>query len=196
MNFTDNRNSGHPMLWWEDESNFDLRILNMRNYKIKTVTLLQLISFMAVSQCMAWEKVSFIKKTATPFKLKIDCRKKQGKNNAISNYNCFDKNENLVAFEPGADWKEVTLQKICLQHKLKDHIRGCIKIQEKQDRTEHIGCADTDGTLNFFDPNPDKWIQIDAKNPDCMPHVIQMDVPRGSINMNINKIDWDNDGKP
>ena len=99
-------------------------------------------------------------------------------------------------FDPGDDWKEVTHQKICLKDKLRDNIEVCVKIKEKQEKTEHIGCLKKDGTLDFSYRDPQKWMQIDADNPDCKPHFIKWDPPRGSIDMKTNKIEWDNNGKP
>jgi len=168
----------------------------MGNYIIKIIILLQLCLYGMAFPSMAWEEISFINKATTPFKLKIDCRKKQGKYDATPTYICFEKDGELVHFDPGDDWKEVTHQKICLKDKLRDNIEVCVKIKEKQEKTEHIGCLKKDGTLDFSYRDPQKWMQIDAENPDCKPYFIKWDPPRGSIDMKTNKIEWDNNGKP
>ena len=155
----------------------------MGSSKIKAIILLQLF-FIAISlPCMAWEKVSFRHKTAKPPKFKIECLKKQGKHDAFPTYTCYDKEGNTEAFDPGNEWEEVTVEKVCFRHKVRDHIRGCIKIQGIQDKIEHCICVDAEGNLNMFTPDPSKWEELDANHPDCKPHIIEMDVPRGTIDI-------------
>ena len=59
-----------------------------------------------------------------------------------------------------------------------------MKFLGKQDKIKHVGCVDTKGNLNIFSPDPNKWEELDADNPDCKPHIIEMDdVPKGTINL-------------
>lgn len=170
----------------------------MGSSKIKAIIILQIILFATASPCMAWEEVSFRHKTAGPPKFKIGCRKKQGKHDAFPTYTCYDKKGNAVAFDPGDDWEQVTLEKICLKHKVRDNIRGCIKIKGKQDKIDYVGCVDAKGDLNIFALDRSKWEVLDAANPDCKPHIIEIDIPRGTIDMkkdDTGKGDSDEPGK-
>ena len=155
----------------------------MHSSKIKKVITLQMIFFLATLPCMAWEKVSFRHKTADPPKLNIECRKIQGKNDKYPIYKCYDKEGNSEAFDPNNEWEEVTIENVCFRHKDRDNIRACTKFQGIQDKIEHVGCTDAKGNLQIFSPDPKKWEELEADNPDCKPHIIEMDVPRGTIEL-------------
>ena len=132
---------------------------------------------------MAWEKVSFRHKTAEPPTFKVECRKIQGKHDAHPTYKCYDNEGNSEDFDPGNEWEEVTIENICFRHKVRDNIRGCMKFKCIQDIFYHFVCVDAKGNLNIFFPDPKKWEELDAENPDCKPHIIEMDVPKGTIDL-------------
>lgn len=168
----------------------------MEQLKIRMAFFLSMIISTTTLPCMAMEEVSFRHKTAKPPKLKIDCRKKMGKHDAFPTYTCFDKEGNAVAFDPGNDWEEVMMERLCLQHKVIRNIRPCIKIVGKQDRIKNVGCVDVKGNLYIISPDQSEWIEIDAENPDCKPHIIEMDdIPRGTIEMRKKEIDRSKNGK-
>jgi hypothetical protein len=185
------------MSWWDGEFKaLDLKEEFMGSSKIKAVILLHIFFFVTALPGLAWEKVSFRHKTAKPFKFKVECRKLKGKLDANPTFKCYDTEGNSENFDPGGDWEEVTIENICFQHKVRDNIRGCIKIQGKQDGIEHVGCMDAKGNLNLFSPDPNKWEVLLADNPDCRRHIIEMDIPRGTIDLQNDESDRSVSGEP
>jgi hypothetical protein len=168
----------------------------MGRSKIKAVFLLHIFFFASALPGMTREKISFRHKTAKPLKLKVECRKFQGQQDANPIYKCYDTEGNSENFDPGIEWEEVTIENICFRHKIRDNIRGCIKIQGKQDGIEHVGCIDAKRNLNIFSPDPGKWEELLAENPDCKPHIIEMDIPRGTIDLQNDESDWSVSGEP
>jgi hypothetical protein len=155
----------------------------MGSSNIKLVFLIQIVFLATALPCMAWEKVSFRHKTAKPTKYKLECRKIQRKHDAHPTYKCYNKEGDSEDFDPGNEWEEVTIENVCFRHKVRDHIRGCIKIRGKQDNIEHVGCVDAKGNLNVFSPDPKKWVELLAEDPDCKSHIVKIDVPRGTIDL-------------
>ena len=168
----------------------------MGSSRIKIIIFLQTLLYTSAIFCMAGETVSFRHKTAKPVRFKLDCREKQGKHDAFTTYTCYDKEGNAEPFYPGNEWVEVTVEKVCLRHKLRDNIRECIKIHGKHDKIEHYGCVDAKGKLNIFALDPNNWEKLNAEDPDCKPHLIEMDIPRGAFDLNGEKPDRRESGEP
>lgn len=167
----------------------------MGGSKIKMIIIMQTIIAAMALPCLAGEKVSFLQKTAKPPIFKIDCHKIQGKNDAFPTYTCFDKEGYAEKFDPGKEWEEVTVEAICYRHSVRENIRVCLKIQGKQDKTEHYGCVDAKGDLIPFAPDQNIWEKLAADNPDCKPHIIKMDIPRGTISLENDESDRSDSGE-
>lgn len=164
----------------------------MNGLKVKTIIILQVIMTVMAFQCMAKEKVSFRHKTVNPSAFKLDCYKIQGPQDAFASYTCFDEAGDSEKFDPGIEWEEVTVEPLCYRHSIRDNIRACIRIQGKQNKTEYYGCIDAKGCLIPFTPDQNIWEKLEADNPECTPHIIEMDVPRGTIHLKNDEPDGSN----
>ena len=151
----------------------------MGNSKIMMIMILQTFIALMTLPCMA-EEVSFRSKTAIPPKFKLKCEKILGKHDVFPTYKCPNKKGDDEDFDPGNDWEEVALKSVCYHHRTKPIFRVGLYIQSKQDKTEYNVCIKNNGDLILFVAEQDKWEMLDADHPDCKPHIIKMDVPRGT----------------
>lgn len=117
--------------------------------------------------------------------LKLDCIKNTGKYSVSPTYKCFDEKGKGQSIRPGVDWEVVKLEKICLQHVVRDTIAACYRLVGNKTYQNYF-CGDK-FKFTRFQPT-EEWKIISGEDKKCNVNHSRMtarrDVPK-SIDISL-----------